>query len=133
MVYKSRGRSWVYLRSFQHQKIVRVYRKFWDFSTTGDAFSRTILNTRITCVLFWLRTHHLCGQNTDEELQYLKQCLMSDPILQPFNTDRDWVIMTDASGKGVLGIKFFRGGMMGSYTQLPMAVMHCPPRSGTGQ
>ena len=51
----------------------------------------------------------MCGQNTDEKLQYLKR-LMSDPILQPFNTDQDLVIMIDASGKGGFGYQILQMG-----------------------
>jgi len=55
-------------------------------------------------------TPFVWSKHCDEELQYLKQCLMSDPILQPFNTDRDLVIMTDASGKGGFGYQILQMG-----------------------
>jgi len=50
------------------------------------------------------------SKDSDEELQYLKKCLMSDPVLQPFNTDKDLVIMTDARGKGGFGYQILKMG-----------------------
>ena len=35
-----------------------------------------------------------------EEFEYLKQCLISDPILQPINPNKDLIINTDASTHG---------------------------------
>ena len=35
-----------------------------------------------------------------EELEYLKQCLINEPILQPINPNKDLVINTDASCTG---------------------------------
>ena len=55
-------------------------------------------------------TPFVWSNECDEELQYVKQCLMSDLILQPFNTDKDLVIMTDASGKGGLGYQILQMG-----------------------
>ena len=55
-------------------------------------------------------TPFVWSKHCDEELQYLKQCLMADPILQPFNTERDLVIMTDASGKGGFGYQILQMG-----------------------
>jgi len=46
----------------------------------------------------------------EKELQYLKTCLTSDPILQPINTEKDLIIMTDASGKTGLGFQVLRIG-----------------------
>ena len=39
----------------------------------------------------------------DRELEYLKSCLISNPILAPIDPDRDFIIMADAavtSGRG---------------------------------
>ena len=49
---------------------------------------------------------------------------MSDPVLQPFNTDRDLVTMTDASGRGGMDLatRFYKLGTMVSYMQWPLAV-----------
>ena len=46
----------------------------------------------------------------EKELQYLKTCLTSDPILQPINTEKDLIIMTDASGKTGLGYQILQIG-----------------------
>jgi len=56
-------------------------------------------------------TAFVWSKDCDDKLQYLKQCLMSDPIyLQPFNTDKDLVIMTDASGKVKFGYQILQMG-----------------------
>jgi len=46
----------------------------------------------------------------EKKLQYLKTCLTSDPILQPINTEKDIIIMTDASGKTGLGYQILQIG-----------------------
>jgi len=35
-----------------------------------------------------------------EEFDYLKECLMNEPILQPLNPDKDLIIKTDACCTG---------------------------------
>jgi len=39
-------------------------------------------------------------EECQKELNYLKQCLISDPILKPINPNRDFIINTDASLSG---------------------------------
>jgi len=50
------------------------------------------------------------NENCDQELQYLKNCLTSDPILQPLDTSRGLIIMADASGKTGLGYQILQVG-----------------------
>jgi len=46
----------------------------------------------------------------EKELQYLKTCLTSVPILQPINTEKDLIIMTNASEKTGLGFQVLQVG-----------------------
>ena len=49
-------------------------------------------------------------EECQQELNYLKECLTADPILQPINPDKDLVIMTDTSGKEGFGWELLQMG-----------------------
>ena len=46
----------------------------------------------------------------ERELEYLKTCLMQDPVLAPVNPNEDFVIMSDAAGKNGLGYQILQRG-----------------------
>ena len=48
-------------------------------------------------------------EDCQNELEYLKQCLVSDPVLQPVNINEDLVIMSDACERGYSFIALQRG------------------------
>jgi len=109
-------------------------RKLADIEKIAQPKNRKSLQRILGLIDFWRKFVPQFSQNTyhmrkllgkdvafvwssqcDKELQYLKTCLTADPILQPINTDKDLIIMTDASGKTCLGFQVLQ---VGKYNQL---------------
>ena len=99
-------------------------RKLAAIEKIGPPKNRKSLQRILGLINFWCKFVPQFSQNTyhmrkllgkdvafvwssqcEKELQYLKTCLTSDPILQPINTEKDLIIMTDASGKTGLGFQ----------------------------
>jgi len=49
------------------------------------------------------------------KLDYLKGCLIKDPILGPVNPDKDLIIMCDAAGKTGIGFQTLQRGTTAYY------------------
>jgi len=70
-------------------------------------FSQNTYNMRL---LLSKDAPFIWSEKCDQELQYLKNRLTSDPILQPLDTSRGLIIMSDASGKTGLGYQILQVG-----------------------
>jgi len=81
--------------------LINFWRKFVPQLSQNTYHMRKLLAKDVAFV--W-------SSQCEKELQYLKTCLTSDPILQPINTEKDIIIMTDASGKTGLGYQVLQIG-----------------------
>ena len=81
--------------------LINFWRKFVPRYSQNTYHMRKLLSKDVAFV--W-------SSECDKELQYLKTCLTSDPILQPINPDKNLIIMTDASGKTGLGFQVIQVG-----------------------
>jgi len=79
--------------------LINFWRKFVPQFSQNTYHMRKLLAKDVAFV--W-------SSQCEKELQYLKTCLTSGLILQPINTEKDLIIMTDASGKTGLGYQILQ-------------------------